>query len=264
METSERRVHQMKLYPTKQHKKAAEKFVEIFSKDKRVQSLVLICSCARGKAEKGSCVDIAVVIKDEKFHNAVRKSLDRAIKHMKETKELAKLGKYCHLDIEITTGKIQVEERDWCSGPDEFELEIGNYFAYGIILFDKNNYFKKLRNKWLPYYSEKLRKKRLKEVKNYCVNNLDHVFPYVKRKLYFQAFDRLYKATQEFMQALFIKKRVYPIAYDKWVKQQYVEILKMPELYKQIVNILSIENMESDEISIKAKKLKKLVEKYLK
>ncbi len=66
------------------------------------------------------------------------------------------------------------------------------------------------------------------------------------------------------MQALFIKKRIYPISYDKWVKEQFVEILKMPKVYKKIVNIIQIKKLESGEIARKAKILKKLVEIYLK
>ncbi len=50
----------MKFYPTKQHEKAARKFVEIFAKDSRVKTILLTCSCARGKAVKDSCLDMGV------------------------------------------------------------------------------------------------------------------------------------------------------------------------------------------------------------
>ncbi len=56
----------------------------------------------------------------------------------------------------------------------------------------------------------------------------------VDRGLYFQAFDRLYNAHQEFLQALFISRRTYPIVYNKWIHEQIVDILHLPELYESI------------------------------
>jgi len=254
----------MKHYPTKQHEKAARKFVEIFAEDSRVKTILLMCSCARGKAVKDSCLDMGLIIKDMKDYEKIKNKTEKLNKSVKEFKELSKAGKYSHIGVYIATGKIKPDKRDWTSGPDEFELEIGNVFKYSIVLLDKNNYFKKLSKKYLPYYNWSLRKKRLAEVKMFCLNNLNHIPLYAKRKLYFQAFDRLYKANQEFMQALFIKKKIYPISYTKWVKEQFVEILKMPELYKKIVNIIQIKKFESNETARKAKSLKKLVKKYIK
>jgi len=45
--------------------------------------------------------------------------------------------------------------------------------------------------------------------------NIERVHFAVRRELHFYAFDRLYHALQEFLQAVFIAHRVYPIAYDK-------------------------------------------------
>jgi hypothetical protein len=76
--------------------------------------------------------------------------------------------------------------------------------------------------------------------------DLDHVPFFVGRGLYFQAFDRLYKAFQEFLQALFIARRVYPIAYNKWIHEQVAVRLGLPELYAQLPKILEITRLESD------------------
>jgi ADP-heptose:LPS heptosyltransferase len=81
--------------------------------------------------------------------------------------------------------------------------------------------------------------------------------------LYFQAFHRLYDAFREFLQALFISRRTYPIAYDKWVREQIEEILEMPELYQQLPRLLEIEHFESQEISHKARELNRLLKKYV-
>jgi hypothetical protein len=129
-------------------------------------------------------------------------------------------------------------------------------------LWENGDRLKRLKAKFLPYYNEELRRARLADVRNFCSNNLDHVPLYVDRRLHFQAFDRLYKAFQEFLQLLFISHRIYPIAYDKWIKEQIEEILGMPELYKQLPSIFEIRNFQSREITVKAEKLGCLVNEY--
>lgn len=253
----------MRYYPTIQHERAAKKFVEIFSKDKMVKSILLICSCARGKATKDSCVDMALIIDHQRNYKTIENKFERLLKSVKEFKDILKIGKYSHISVHITTGLEKPKPRDWTSGPDEYELEIGNIFKYSKLLFDRNNYFQRLSKRYLPYYSETLRKKRLNEVKKFMFNNLGHIQPYVARGLYFQAFRRLYDASREFLQALFIKRKVYPIAYDKWIKEQLVEILHEPKLYKEFVSLYEIKHLESNEMIEKAEKLKELAKKYL-
>jgi hypothetical protein len=92
------------------------------------------------------------------------------------------------------------------------------------------NYFKELQNKWLPYYDEELRLQRLTMIKNACEYDLDHIPFFIKRELYFQALDVLCKAFQEYLQMLFIANKTYPIAYNKWIKEQIVKWLNKPDL----------------------------------
>ncbi len=96
----------------------------------------------------------------------------------------------------------------------------------------------------------------------FCLNNLHHIPLYIERGLYFQSFDRLYNAYLEFLQALFIARRTYPIAYNKWIHEQVVEILDLPELYEQLPRLFEIKQFESGEIADKAKTLEDLLEKY--
>jgi predicted nucleotidyltransferase len=253
-----------KYYPTKEHEEAAKKFVELFSKDKKVKAILLTCSCARGKAHKSSCVDFAIVVKDLKDKKDIKKKFEEFTKNSKEYKKLKELDKFTHIDLDVIDGTFRPSDRGICSQSSEFELELGNYIAYSIILFERDKYFSKLTKRYLPYYNESLRLRRLNRTIRYCLNHLDHIEQFVKRKLHFQAYERLLDSVQGFMQALFIKNKVYPIAYDKWVKDQYYEILKRPDLYKKIVDIISIKKFESNEINIKSKKLMRLIEKELK
>lgn len=249
-------------YPTTQHQEAAEKVVEIFSKDKGVMTILLTCSCAREKASKDSCLDMCIIVRKEKDIKNIKNKFE-SYNNIKEFKNLRKVGKYSNLELHFTDGKINPIIRSWTSGPDDYELEIGNIFIYSVVLFDRNKYFSKLRRKYVPYYSEKLRRKRIKEVKRFMFNNLDHIPPYVKRELYFQSFSRLYNASKEFLQVLFIKNKVYPIAYDKWIKEQLVDILHKPKIYRELVDLLEIKNLESDELIKKSEKLREMAKKYL-
>ena len=173
-----------------------------------------------------------------------------------------KVGKYSVVHPVFFDGMFAPEERDEAAGPDGFELGIGNFLAYSVPLWEGNDRLDRLRAEWLPYYKDDLRKQRLNMVREYCINNLHHIPLYVERGLYFQAFDRLYNAYQEFLQALFITRRTYPIAYNKWIKEQVVEILDLPELYAQLVSLFEIQNFESDELTSKAKQAEDLLDQY--
>jgi hypothetical protein len=99
-------------------------------------------------------------------------------------------------------------------------------------------------------------------VKMYCLNNLHHIPLYVERELYFQSFNRLYNAIGEFLQALFISNRKYPISYDKWIKEQLTEILKMPNLYYELIKMMEYKKFDSIEHIEKANRLESLVSEY--
>jgi len=85
---------------------------------------------------------------------------------------------------------------------------IGNLLTYSVPLWQGSDYFTRLKQRWLPYYDDGLRQQRLAMVRHYCLNNLHHIPLYIERGLYFQSFDRLYNAYREFLQALFIARRV--------------------------------------------------------
>jgi hypothetical protein len=131
-----------------------------------------------------------------------------------------------------------------------------------VALWQGSDYLDQLKRQWLPYYPESLRRQRLQKVRFFCLNNLHHIPLYVDRGLYFQAFDRLYNAYQEFLQALFIARQTYPIAYNKWIHEQVVDILQLPEVYEQLVHLLEIRHFESGEMVKKAQQVEQLLEDY--
>jgi len=253
-------------YPTDRHQRAAQAAVDFFSACRDVEAVILAGSCARGKAGPDSCLDILVLTRPELPPDA-KSALEQQWKGIYSTdrtfEALRQTGKYSNLDLDLIDGRFAPRSRGWTSGPDEFELQIGNALVYSVALWERADYLERLGARWLPYYEEPLRQERLAMVRRYCQNNLDHVPLYVDRGLYFQAFHRLYDAFREFLQALFIARRTYPITYNKWIREQVEDILGMPELYRQLPGLFEIERFESQEIAGKARDLERLLQAHV-
>jgi len=253
-------------YPSREHEWASKAVVDFFSAWDEVEAVLLTCSCARGKATSDSCLDIAVLAPPEVLSNTKvewEKRWTDFYRTHEVFKALLQVGEYSHVDLDFMDGHFTPQPRGWTSGPDEFELEIGNYLVYSMPLWERGSYFERVKDSWLPYYDESLRCQRLSSVLEYCRNNLDHIPMFAQRGLSFQAFHRFYDAFREFIQALFISRRTYPIAYDKWIREQVEETLGLPELYRQLVRLFEIEHFESLEIAQKAERLQGLIEEYV-
>ena len=257
-------------FPTLQHASAAEAVTALYAGDPAVEAVLLMGSCARGKAVTGSCVDVLVLARPEVL-KAERPRLEALWQQHYPAdpvyQELLALAPFAHVDFELIDGDFDPARHyhGWTSGADAFELEVGNTLAYSVPLWERpgGGYYQALRARWLPYYNEDLRRERLAMVLKYCRNNLAHIPGYAPRGLYFQSFKRLYHAFDEFLQALFIARRVYPIAYDKWVQEGVAEVLGLPELYARLPRLLEIRHFESLEVVEKARELGELVEEWI-
>ena len=253
-------------YPTVEHERAAEKVVAFFSQLPDVAAINLTCSCARGKASRDSCLDMMVLVQPEtpaEQRDRYEQEWNRYYAEEQVFRALTRAGKYAEVHLDIIDGNFTPSFHGWTSGPDAFEVEIGNYVAHNVTLWQKGDYLDRLKAKWLPYYDEELRRERLAMVRKYCINNLDHIPLYIDRGLHFQSFDRFYNAFREFLQALFISRRTYPLCYDKWVREQVEEFLGLPELYRQLPPLFEIRRFESDALKEKAEALAQLLEAYV-
>ncbi|MFK7806063.1 MAG: hypothetical protein AB8G95_30820, partial [Anaerolineae bacterium] len=169
-------------------------------------------------------------------------------------------GRFRGLHLDVINGRYLPEIWDDGGGPDSFELEIGNQVAHSAPLSSAGPTFKQLQTKWLPYYDPVLQQSRYTMVYNACLYDLEHVYFYAQRDLFFQAFDRLYKAHQEFLQMMFIGQQVYPIAYNKWIAYQLRDLLNMPGLADTLRPLLAIQQLDARNLNGAANKLRALVE----
>jgi len=253
------------VYPTPEHQRAAEIIVDFFVSNYKIDAVLLVNSCARGRATRDSCLDIVMLSKPDPSRSQsseLEAGWEELEKSDQAIRTLYKVGKYSVVHPDFIHGVFLPREQDEAAGPDDFEIEVGNFLAYSVPLWQGSDYFTQLKEQWLPYYNEDLRKQRLDKVRWYCLNNLHHIPLYIERGLYFQSFDRLYNSYREFLQALFIARRAYPIAYNKWIREQIEEILGLPELYAQLSHLFEIRQFESNEIVEKAKEVEELLEKY--
>lgn len=254
-------------FPTELHEQAVLAARDFFLQQQHVDTILLVNSLARGKATPESDIDMVVLVL-ENSSPAQIKTLEGGWQYFLKTEPILIKHKdsssSTQIQLDIINGVFKPAPFEEGGPIDFLEVEIGNRIVYSAPLTDEGEYFKKLKLKWLPYYDGTLQTERLKMAKDACIYDLDHIPYFIKRGLYFHAFDRLYKAFQEFLQALHISHKIYPIAYNKWIKEQIVDILKLPELYKELTQILSVSNIESEELNEKAKALRILLEKYCK
>lgn len=253
------------IFPTELHKHAIEIIKGYFVEQQNIDTILLVNSLARGKGVPESDIDIAVLASQAVPDTEIAQlnniwlgflNADSTLNQYKNSNRFAQI----HLDI--IDGIFEPAIWEDGGGIDFFEVEIGNRLLYSLPLAGEGEHFKKLKLKWLPYYDATLQTERLKLSKLACLYELDHIPVLVKRGLHFHAFDRLYLAFQKFLQTLFIKHKTYPIAYNKWIKEQVVEILNLPELYNELTNIISVNKIESDEVIRKAEGLNKFLQEY--
>lgn len=253
------------LFPTHIHRQAAAAIVAFFQSRPGVDAVLLVNSCARGVATAESDLDIAVLVTPA-LSLPERQGLEQQWQQFRAAEDvfqhLQAAGQFTGVHLDLFDGQFVPETWDDGGGPDGFELGIGNQLVYSQPLWQGSTAFRDLQAVWLPYYDESLWQQRLTMVRNACHYDLDHVPFYVARGLYFQAFDRLYKALQEFLQALCIAHRTYPIAYNKWLREQVESRLGLPELYAQLPSLLEIPRLESNDVTLKAADLRTLLERW--
>ena len=254
------------VFPTDVHRTAATAVFEQYRRDDRVEAILVVNSCARGQATPASDLDMLVLVTPS-TPAAERRNLEAAWLQLRDElpalTALRRLSQFSTIHLDFADGQFIPETWDDGGGPDDFELGIGNGVAYSALLWERADAYQALRTRWLPFYGEELRGERLAMVAAACRYDLAFIPFYVERGLHFQAFDRLYKALREFLQGIFIARRTYPLAYNKWIRMQIVDWLGLPDIYIELTQILAISQLESEQVAARADQLTRLVDRWL-
>jgi len=252
-------------FPTALHREVADLVRSFFSSHERVDTILVVNSCARGRAVADSDLDMAVLVAPtvpiEEIQSLTMK-WQQFMATEPKVRQFRNTGRFTQVHVDVFDGRMMPSVWDDGGGPDSFEIEVGNRVAYAAPFEEAGAYFRQLRSQWLPYYGKELRLSRLTMIREACARDLEAIPFFLGRGLYFQAFDRLYKAFQEFLQAVFVARGTYPLAYNKWIREQVIEWLSLPALYEELPQILSVRSIESAEIGQKGDALRVLLERW--
>ncbi len=141
-------------YPTPEHQTAANVIVDYFVSNYKIDAVLLANSCARGKATRDSCLDIVVLAKPDQSRSSLRvmeSDWEAFEKSNQAIQALYQVGKYSVVHPGFTDGVFVPIERDEAAGPDDFEVEVGNFLAYSVPLWQGSDYLAELRQQWLPF-----------------------------------------------------------------------------------------------------------------
>jgi hypothetical protein len=250
------------IFPTPLHADSAEVIYNFFSAMPAVDTVLVVNSCARGQAVAESDLDFAILVKPQTSLARREELLCDCFNFFDSHPAIIKYkqsSRFAHLHLDIIDGNYTPTVLETGGASDYFEVEIGNQICYAAPMGNPGEYYTYLQHKWLPYYGEDLRLQRLNMIMDACDYDLEHIPLIIKRGLFFHAFDILIKTFQEYLQALFIYHRTYPIAYNKWIRYQVVDLLHKPDLYPKLSPILSVRDIEGEEIIEKARMLRELL-----
>jgi hypothetical protein len=243
-------------FPHQDYEMILARLVEYFRNYPGVYAIVLIGSMATGKAVEGSCIDLFIFLHKKHLDSLASTINSRTWAYSRIN------GRICYYagDVEggIEFGNIRVDlgftdgdfkrdrENSFDITRDEFETTVGNLLAYSIPLYQKGKKFQRLRQKYLPFYDDRLRNIRLKGTAEEFSYKIWKTRWLAERGEYFAALEALLESQWIFLQHLFIKERKYPIDYTKWLKDQCTEILAMPKLSR--VNLDNKQNRTCQEL----------------
>jgi hypothetical protein len=248
-------------FQTTTHKAAAEVATAFLKEQPEVEAVLLVGSAAR--RIDANDLDLSAIVSGSEQVDDIEQRFSGFAAVQPEIQALAALGPFVALDFHATDGEFAQTGRGWTSGPDSFDLEIGNEVAHSVALWERGSRMRDLRRLWLPFYGDELRAERLAAARMYAINDLDHVQLMLDRDEPFHAFHRLYVGFQEFVQALFVSYRAYPIAYDKWVREQVEGLLGLPALYRQLPPIIGIAHLDQTQIAASTERLRGLLAEWV-
>ena len=164
-------------FPTKLHHNAAETANEYFLNISAVDTVLIVNSCARGQAVAESDLDLAILVAPGTSDNKMKKILYRRGKSYSANApaivNFRQSSPFAHVHLDIIDGNYIPGIIDAGEPIDYFEVEIGNQIRYSAPMATAGSYFQELKQRWLPYYDDDLRLKRLSAVKNACNYDLD-------------------------------------------------------------------------------------------
>jgi predicted nucleotidyltransferase len=259
-------------FPDENYRAVLMMLVEYFREYSGVYAIVLTGSLARGKAVKGSCIDLFVFL-HAKHLRLLASTINSRIEAYSRLG-----GQVCYyegkieggiefgdvrVDVGFTDGSFNCShEYSFDITRDDLETTVGNLLVYSVLLYQEGKQFQRLKQKYLPFYDDALREIRLRGTAEEFDYKIWKTKWLAERGEYFAALEALLEAQRIFLQHLFIKERKYPIDYVKWLREQCSQILAMPELYQELAQIVDGIELAKNGILERSDLLEKLFTRY--
>ena len=116
-------------FPTALHREVADLAGDFFSSHACVDTILVVNSCARGRAVAGSDLDMAVLITPTTPSQEVQ-SLTMKWQQFMATQPVVhrfrSTGRFTQVHVDVFDGRMTPAVWDDGGGPDSFEIEIGN------------------------------------------------------------------------------------------------------------------------------------------
>jgi len=196
-------------FPTEAHRRAADAAVAFLRTLRDVDAVLVVGSASR--RTDANDLDLCALVADGATAAGVEERFEEFAAASPELRALHEVGPFVECDLHALDGEFAPGPRGWTSGPEPFELDIGNEVAYSAPLWERNEH---------------------------------------------------YLAFQEFLQCLFIARRTYPIAYDKWIREQVEGLLGLPELYAELPSLIGVAGLDAAAIAHNAERLRDLLDTW--
>ena len=119
-------------YPTRAHEQAAAAIVAFFSIQDETDAVLLINSCARGKATRDSCLDMHVLVPEGTDASALAARWQSLHDTDPVFGTLRQAGTFAVVHLDISDGRLDLIPHPPDEYPDTFEIAIGNLLVYSL------------------------------------------------------------------------------------------------------------------------------------
>src|SRR4051812_13961859 len=125
---------------TPTHQKAYDLVRDLLFDDERVLALALTGSAAYNAGSFDSDLDFNIFFSEDAPAAAIMERVEHQLERQVHAQQGAEVGRFFAVDLHAATPLITPSARGWTSGPDEFELAIGNTFVYTRLVFEREEY----------------------------------------------------------------------------------------------------------------------------
>ena len=128
-------------FPTEEHAEAAHIVADYASTLENVDTILVVNSCARGKATEASDLDMAILLTPPIDENHMELMwLEHANANLK-VQEFCERSPFSAIHLDFFDGTFEPAIWDDGGGPDDFEIEIGNRVCYPVPLLTAGSRF---------------------------------------------------------------------------------------------------------------------------